>query len=935
MTPRTVPAPDERHSQEQARLQASAAPVHGTPPRVNWDALALLVLFFSSFALYARTAAPGVLDGDFGEFQTNIFKLGVSHTGYPLYFLLGKLWTLLVPAGSIAYRANVFSGLWGALTLVLIYAFMRTLSERRAVALLVALWFGVSRVFWSQAVIPDVYTLNAFFVVLVLWLAVLWRAGRVPLWWLSLAYGLALTHHRTMLLLAPALALFVLPGAGRALLQPRLLVVNAAALLLPLLLYLYIPLRGASDVGVEYHPGSNVNLLALNVFYDLRFGPPGFLWERVTQLYLPLLVEQFTAVGFALGIGGIVALALGRVPRGFPSAVPPLQLLLLVGLAHLAASAFAICFWVFDSEIFFIPSFIAFLLFCGIGLAVALDVLEKVARSARSTGSSALIAQALLVAALALVPAWLLGGNFPRSDQSGNDQADLRWQEILAQPLERGAIIMAPWEDLTPLEYYQYVEGRRTDLQRRKIIIYSDQLKLAPQGKLAPEIRRDLNAGKAVYLTRHPSETETLDGLDRFDLVPYATLWRIQPRRRMDSIRAGTNEDDGLSTWAVAPDTPRAGQFVTLLCRWADPTLAAAIRLVLRLRDAAGNLWVESESLPFGGRDLQTIARDEPDLQGLFIPPDAPPGAYTLELAAYERESQSDVPIVGDSSVVTATLAVAAPSSVPPLEVLGIAHPVDAALGSARLVGYALSAPEPRGGDLVELDTWWQGLARRDDALAIQLRDAAGAESVLYQGALVSANAAELDPTQIVRARHTLTIPPTAAPGYADITLTYDGASFTLRHPLGASTRRFRVPIIRRPQLTLVGEAIQLLGYELNRTELRPGDELIVTLYWSANAAPEQSYKVFVHLLDGSGVLRTQRDAIPQNGALPTNRWFAGEYVTDPYTLKLPPDLAPGEYRLVVGMYDETTGARVPLTDPQGARLADDRVFLNDVIRIR
>src|SRR5881227_960529 len=115
---------------------------------VNWDVVAALVLFFASFVLYARTTVPGVLDGDGGEFQTNIYLLGVSHTGYPLYFLLAKLWTLLIPVGSIAYRANLFSGLFGALTLVALYFTFRTLGFSTLIALLSAVLFGVSRVQW-------------------------------------------------------------------------------------------------------------------------------------------------------------------------------------------------------------------------------------------------------------------------------------------------------------------------------------------------------------------------------------------------------------------------------------------------------------------------------------------------------------------------------------------------------------------------------------------------------------------------------------------------------------------------------------------------------------------------------------------------------------------------------------------------------------------
>src|SRR5512135_1259811 len=81
-----------------------------------WTIGLAILLFAVSLALYARTMAPGLLDGDEGEFQINIFRLGVSHTGYPTFFLLGKLWTLIVPVGTIATRANLFSVFWGALT---------------------------------------------------------------------------------------------------------------------------------------------------------------------------------------------------------------------------------------------------------------------------------------------------------------------------------------------------------------------------------------------------------------------------------------------------------------------------------------------------------------------------------------------------------------------------------------------------------------------------------------------------------------------------------------------------------------------------------------------------------------------------------------------------------------------------------------------------
>src|SRR5512143_3283244 len=96
---------------------------------VLWTIGLAILLFAASFALYARTMAPGLLDGDEGEFQINIFRLGVSHTGYPTFFLLGKLWTMLVPIGTIATRANLFSAFWGALSIAVIFLVIRFLTR--------------------------------------------------------------------------------------------------------------------------------------------------------------------------------------------------------------------------------------------------------------------------------------------------------------------------------------------------------------------------------------------------------------------------------------------------------------------------------------------------------------------------------------------------------------------------------------------------------------------------------------------------------------------------------------------------------------------------------------------------------------------------------------------------------------------------------------
>lgn len=100
--------------------------------------------------------------------------LAIAHqTGYPLYTLLGKLFSLAVPA-NVAWAVNLLSAVAGALTVGLVYLVGRQLTRRRLPALLGAVALAASPVFWSQAVIAEVYTLNSAFVAAMLWLALRW-----------------------------------------------------------------------------------------------------------------------------------------------------------------------------------------------------------------------------------------------------------------------------------------------------------------------------------------------------------------------------------------------------------------------------------------------------------------------------------------------------------------------------------------------------------------------------------------------------------------------------------------------------------------------------------------------------------------------------------------------------------------------------------------
>ncbi len=110
------------------------------------------------------------------------------------------------------------------------------------------------------------------------------------------------------------------------------------------------------------------------------------------------------------------------------------------------------------------------------------------------------------------------------------------------------------------------------------------------------------------------------------------------------------------------------------------------------------------------------------------------------------------------------------------------------------------------------------------------------------------------------------------------------------------------------------GEAITLVGYALSETHFKPGDVLQIRLDWQTDTPLDTRYKVFVQLIDESGVLAVQRDSEPGGGSALTTGWTTGETITDRHGLLLPRGLKAGDYTLITGLYDlNAPNARLPV----------------------
>jgi hypothetical protein len=140
-----------------------------------------------------------------------------------------------------------------------------------------------------------------------------------------------------------------------------------------------------------------------------------------------------------------------------------------------------------------------------------------------------------------------------------------------------------------------------------------------------------------------------------------------------------------------------------------------------------------------------------------------------------------------------------------------------------------------------------------------------------------------------------------------------------------------------------LGDKVELAGYKLTTDVASPQSGILttapntalrLTLYWRVLASMETSYTVFTHLLDANGQLWAQKDNPPVRGSYLTTEWRVGETIVDKYDIVIPPHAPAGQYELEVGLYDATTGQRLPLLDETGRR-QDERVLLSDRIVVK
>jgi len=960
----------------------------------RWRRLGPRFVLLALWPVYWLTMSFAVGEADTFEFQVVAPQLGIAHpTGYPLYLLLGKLFTLLPIGDSVAGRLNFASTVYATLAAIVVFRLALELLRRPLPALVGAVALGLTPIFWSQAIIAEVYALHALIVAAALWLMVRLNleyrrptadrgppttdyrpqttdfdlssttgsqqsaaggrpsavGGRLPaterrktIVALSFVIGLGLTNHLTTVFLLPpaavAVALTLLresPRDGGAI-GRRWSAVGRGRSFLPGLVAFTLPLLLYAYLPLRWR-AVNDEPMGLSRFIDWVIGGR---FQGALQLGAWLRdPARWEIVGrLLLDAWGWVYLALAVVGlawlfrRQWRAA-----LVLLVAAAGF--TFYALNYYVPDLAVFLIPTHVVIAIWVASGAAALLDVGLLIERGIkRNTEFHRDHAERhrenlSFSVELCVSPLWnsvfLLLFMLPTILAVGS-----RWSAVDQSARDGGE----PWAR-DALARPTAGAAILADSEKIAPLYYLQQagglrpdldiLVLPDEAAYRAELDSRLAAGQPVYLARF---LPGLQGVYHLRSVGPLVEVSREPLAEPPADAAPADEAIGplrLLGYRVEPNPT-----------W---TPAAAVTLY----------WTLNEPAASGEQPPTLHLRWASPLYGIETPVAGgqhPAGNYYPINAWRPGEVVADyhvlpIPVFdcleADGCPLELQVAVAprfAPAeqlewtTVARLPVIPPPGPVDGQPFRAALDGFLLDAAS------------FPAQVRPGTPLTIH-----------YSGFRGGA-----EPSFALRAPDEVAEP---APAFGIISLLPYGRSAQYVAEVATDLPAGRYELVARggaggaalcgwlarpsagcvlgeveisgaplPEgATNFADRIALLDVSLPQTELTPGGQLPLELTWQGLAPMSEDYTVFVQVLDATDRIVGQVDAWPVQGTFPTSQWTPGQVVRDPYVVQLSADLPPGEYRLNVGLYLLATLERLKVLDENGAAV-DDRVEVGGLV---
>ncbi|XP_078081581.1 transmembrane protein 260 isoform X2 [Mustelus asterias] len=434
----------------------------------------LLLLLSGLSAVYLRTLYRSVPGGDSGELVTAACELGVAHPpGYPLFTLLARLAMTIIPLGSPVFRVNVLNALLGVTTASLLFETVCRLSNSYSGGILAAGLFAFSRLAWQWSVAAEVFTLNNFFVSLLMVLTVRFSTAptaqeRSKLSLLgAFCCGLSLCNQHTIILYVMYIVPWVMLRLHRAKeLSVRVMLRLGLCFGAGLLPYVYLPIssylnRARWSWGDQTTLRGFITHLLREEYgtFNLAKSESGSGLLQVWSFQMAQIKTELSTIG--------ATLALAAIPlQGFKSNSSQRSVLWLFIVMVCSYSMFFSWranldlgkpLFIGVVERFWLQSNLVVCVLAGCGLASVCSILRRI------TGNNALWDWAEWLSAIILI-AFQIHQNYKICDQSNNNVVDKFARNILGSMPSNATILVRGDLPGNSLRYLHYCEGERPDL---------------------------------------------------------------------------------------------------------------------------------------------------------------------------------------------------------------------------------------------------------------------------------------------------------------------------------------------------------------------------------------------------------------------------------------------------------------------------------------
>jgi hypothetical protein len=299
--------------------------------------------------------------------------------------------------------------------------------------------------------------------------------------------------------------------------------------------------------------------------------------------------------------------------------------------------------------------------------------------------------------------------------------------------------------------------------------------------------------------------------------------------------------------------------------------------------------------------------------------------------------------------------AYAQPAAVTDEQISAISHRIDATFfhpsgGQIRLLGYDAPVEAARPGQPVPVTLYWEAVEpfTKDYSMFLHLVDAydlvpAQRDALPGMGIL---STQWLKPGQRWAEHRVIIIPETAfspnhtvfevglydyVTGQRLVVVDAEGQLAGDRVRFGQLEIAARSGELPNPISIDFGGEMELVGYDLDRRALRPGETVTLTLYWRGQQPMTTNYSISIQFVDKYGTKAAQKDAWPFDGAAPTSLWEPGILIEEPRNLAVFDGAPPGVYNVYVAVYPSSDPEALLVVTPSGGRLQTDHVVLTTI----